>query len=653
MNAILLAAGFGTRLRPLTEHTPKCMVEVGGRPLLDNWIDALAAAGVTRFLVNTHYLSEVVRCHLEHHPLKEQITVVYEETLLGTAGTLRANHAFCEEGTTLVAHADNVCVCDWAAFFKAHANRPAGSEMTMMTFKTPNPQSCGIVELDQRGVVTAFHEKKPDPPGDLANAAVYLIEPVVMERLLAATPPIDDLSTGLLPRMMGRINTWFNHGLLIDIGTPEALERARKLCTPVPPSRSSSPASEESFTAWQKTRRFLRQPGKSLRKLVFQTPEPAVRHEMLKALGAMDSVFFEVTNDGRIGHMGGEVDVWLRERVLDGRHGRQVLLMSPDACANPHLFTYLAEKFDATISRKTWRKMLEWLPEVAARHAMRHDYYVAFGHAAASYAVHARWADQGPLFTLREADVVHAGDACEAWGMKQGGWHVCFHNREAGYAPDDDDHHAYRNADIETCLPAMREVVARGGIALRMGDPTMKPLKEEPGIVDYAHSPLRSPRLDVALTGSARCFVGSSSGLFIIASMFGVPVVAANMAPMCMHAMTRRDISMPKLYFSQKENRLLRFDEAFSSPASGHRFNHEFVKDGLRLVDNDAEDIREALKQLLDGDASMAGEPDDELLQRRYRSFFHPGHYGHGSAATISRSFLRKHRNLFPQNAPI
>lgn len=653
MNAILLAAGFGTRLRPLTEHTPKCMVEVGGSPLLDNWIAALAAAGVTRFLVNTHYLSEVVARHLASHPLRDKITVVHEQTLLGTAGTLRANHEFCEEGTTLVAHADNVCVCDWEAFFTAHAGRPAGMEMTMMTFKTPSPQSCGIVELDERGVVTAFHEKKPDPPGDLANAAVYLIEPSVIERLLASTPPIDDISTGLLPRMMGRIHTWFNDGLLIDIGTPEALERARKLCAPTTPSCVSLPAAGDSSTAWQKTRRFLRQPGKSLRKLLFQAPEPAVRREMLAALGAMDSVFFEVTNDGRIGHMGGEVDAWLRERVLDGEHGRKVLVMSSDACANPHLFTYLSEKFDATISRKTWRKTLEWLPEVATRHAVRHDYYVAFGHAAASYAVHARWADRVPLFALREADLEHARQACEAWGMRKGGWHVCFHNREAGYAPDDDDLHAYRNADIETCLPAMRDVVARGGIALRMGDPAMKPLREEPGIVDYAHSPLRSPRLDVALTGSSRAFVGSSSGLFIIASMFGVPVAAANMAPVCMQAMTRRDISMPKLYFSQTENRLLRFDEVFASPASGHRFNHEFAKDGIQLVDNDAEDILEALKELLDGDAAVPGGPEDERLQRRYRAFFRPHHYGYGSAAAISRSFLRKHRNLFPQTDPI
>jgi len=651
MKALLLAAGFGTRLRPLTNHTPKCMVEIGGSPLLDMWIESLAAAGVERFLVNTHHLSDVVRRHLESHPLRHRITVVHEETLLGTGGTLRANHAFCNEGTTLVAHADNVCVCDWKAFFKAHARRPAGTEMTMMTFKTPSPQSCGIVELDDRGVVMAFHEKQAEPPGDTANAAVYLFEPSVMERLVSASPPIDDVSTGLLPQMLGRMNTWFNNGLLIDIGTPETLERARSLCSHLPPAVEDASKAGCSPNFWKKTRTFFRQPGKSLRKLFLKGPEEAVRREMLAAMGAMETEFFEVTNSQRIGHMGGEVDVWLKERSLNDKHGRKVLVMSSDACANPHLFTYLSEKFDGTISSAVWKTLVDWLPEVSARHAIRHDYYVAIGRAAASYGVHARWAGERPLFVLHEADRMLVRETCEAWGMKKDGWHVCFHNREAGYAPDDDDHHSYRNADIETCLPAMREVVARGGIALRMGDPTMKRLAEEEGIIDYAHSPLRSPRLDVALTGSARCFAGSSSGLFIIASMFGVPVLAANMAPITIHAMTQWDISMPKLYFSEKENRLLQFDEVFSSLASAYRFNHEFVGDGLRLVDNDAEDILEALKQLLGGPA-ISSDPADELLQRRYRSLFCPNHYGYGSAATISRSFLRKHQGLFSHVDP-
>jgi mannose-1-phosphate guanylyltransferase len=229
MNALLLAAGKGTRLRPITDYIPKCLVKVGGRPLLDTWLGDLSRVGFTHFLVNTHYLSEQVTSHLSDHPLGSSLRTVWEPELLGTAGTLFANSTFVEECTTLVAHADNYCSCDWLAFIEAHRNRPSAAMMTMMTFRTPTPQSCGIVELDENGLVADFHEKKANPPGDLANAAIYIIEPEVIRFMKSLNPPISDISTELIPRLLGKIFAWHNNGTLIDIGTPESLDRANAL----------------------------------------------------------------------------------------------------------------------------------------------------------------------------------------------------------------------------------------------------------------------------------------------------------------------------------------------------------------------------------------------------------------------------------------
>jgi mannose-1-phosphate guanylyltransferase len=228
MNALLLAAGFGTRLRPLTDHTPKCLVEIAGRPLLDYWLRDLHAAGVTRFLLNTHHLADKVEAYVSQHPLRDKIQTVYEGELLGTAGTLAANADFCAQSTTLIAHADNLCLCDWAQFFQAHANRPEGAVMTMMTFRTQTPQSCGIVEIDSRGVVQQFFEKQPTDHGNLANAAIYLIEPSVIF-WLSGQPPITDISTELIPRLLGKMNTWYNERTLIDIGSPASLQSANEL----------------------------------------------------------------------------------------------------------------------------------------------------------------------------------------------------------------------------------------------------------------------------------------------------------------------------------------------------------------------------------------------------------------------------------------
>lgn len=229
MNALLLAAGFGTRLRPLTDHTPKCLVEIAGRPLLDYWLRDLHAAGVTRFLLNTHHLADKVESYVSQHPLRDSIRTVYEEKLLGTAGTLAANADFCGQETTLLVHADNLCLCSWYDFFDAHLARPPESAMTMMTFKTSAPEECGVVEIDSRGLVRAFYEKVQCPPSNLANAAVYLIEPSICKILLEADPAISDLSTELIPKIIGNIGTWENQDILIDIGTPTRLAHACEL----------------------------------------------------------------------------------------------------------------------------------------------------------------------------------------------------------------------------------------------------------------------------------------------------------------------------------------------------------------------------------------------------------------------------------------
>jgi mannose-1-phosphate guanylyltransferase len=112
------------------------------------------------------------------------------------------------------------------AFLARHQNRPAGTEITMMTFETDAPRSCGIVEEDTRGVVTAFHEKVDNPPGNHANAAVYIFEPGVLAFLDSLGRKVIDLSTEVMPHFMGRICTYHNHGYHRDIGNPESLRLA-------------------------------------------------------------------------------------------------------------------------------------------------------------------------------------------------------------------------------------------------------------------------------------------------------------------------------------------------------------------------------------------------------------------------------------------
>ncbi|MGH7119752.1 MAG: nucleotidyltransferase family protein [Acetobacteraceae bacterium] len=228
MRAILLAAGLGTRLRPVTDTVPKCLVPIHGRPLLGLWFDLLFESGaVERALVNTHWLAPRVEAFVAASPWRERVDLVMERELLGTAGTIIANRSWFGSAPVLVAHADNLTDFNVSNLIRAHTNRPTGTAITMLAFHTDSPETSGILELDARGVVRAFHEKVADPPGNLANAAVYIFEPEVADFAASLGKRVLDLSTEVIPHFLGSILSVPTRGYHRDIGSPEALRLAR------------------------------------------------------------------------------------------------------------------------------------------------------------------------------------------------------------------------------------------------------------------------------------------------------------------------------------------------------------------------------------------------------------------------------------------
>ena len=228
MNAILLAAGFGTRLQPITNTIPKCLVPIKGKPLIELWLQKLISAHIGSILINTHYLSQQVESFINNSPFKNQSIVVFEPKLLGTAGTLLKNLHFFEGEDGMLIHADNYCLADFAKFINAHENRPPGCLMTMMIFNSCNPTACGIVELDERGVVVGFHEKVSNPPGNLANGAVYILSSEMINILKTDFATKTDFSTEILGYFIGKIYTYLTEDLFIDIGTLENYNRVNR-----------------------------------------------------------------------------------------------------------------------------------------------------------------------------------------------------------------------------------------------------------------------------------------------------------------------------------------------------------------------------------------------------------------------------------------
>ena len=228
MKAILLAAGFGTRLRPLTDNIPKCLVPIKGKPLLEIWLEKLSEAGINDVLINTHYLSNKVEQFIQKCPFKNNCKLKHEEILLGTAGTLICNIDFVGHEDCILIHADNYCRENLINLIKAHKNRPSDCVMTMMTFQTEEPTKCGILELDKRNVVIGFHEKVDNPPGNIANAAIYVISQEFIAELMNKNNAYVDFSRDIIPNFINRIFSYNTNNLFLDIGTPENYNKANR-----------------------------------------------------------------------------------------------------------------------------------------------------------------------------------------------------------------------------------------------------------------------------------------------------------------------------------------------------------------------------------------------------------------------------------------
>ena len=228
MRALLLAAGLGTRLRPLTDTMPKCLVPIKGQPLLGIWLERLTQARIGPFLINTHYLAEQVETFVEASVYRNQIKLVKELKLQGTAGTLIANLEFFQGKDGLLIHADNYCLADFKDYQQAHSNRPPECLITMMTFRTTDPSSCGIVELDERGVVIGFHEKVTKPQGNLANGAVYILSAELLARMSTELNAVTDFSTEVLNQFVGQIYSYETSSVFLDVGTPGTYEQANR-----------------------------------------------------------------------------------------------------------------------------------------------------------------------------------------------------------------------------------------------------------------------------------------------------------------------------------------------------------------------------------------------------------------------------------------
>jgi len=225
--AVILAAGRGERLRPLTDGLPKPMLPIGGRPLLEHLLASLVEAGVREVAINLHHRPEAVRAYLgDGSRLGLRVVYSHEETLLGTAGALRRLETFLDSAF-FVLYGDVLSNLDLRRLAAFHRER--GGALTMALYREEDAGRCGVAEVEPGGRIRRFVEKPAEPSGSSwAAAGALVMEPWALRFLPEG---FSDLGADLFPRLLELDIPIYGcrcTGYFLDIGSPERYRRAQE-----------------------------------------------------------------------------------------------------------------------------------------------------------------------------------------------------------------------------------------------------------------------------------------------------------------------------------------------------------------------------------------------------------------------------------------
>jgi putative glycosyltransferase (TIGR04372 family) len=258
------------------------------------------------------------------------------------------------------------------------------------------------------------------------------------------------------------------------------------------------------------------------------------------------------------------------------------------------------------------------------------------------------WADakRGPLVEipkdLRErghATLREAGIAAE--------WFVAMHIREGGYHGDGPGTtRQHRSANVGDYLDAIAHISARGGAVIRLGDRSMTPLKNMPGVFDYAHSNVKSAEMDLFLCAEARLFVGTTSGLTTAVQALGTPMLLVNcISNDCQFWHDKTDFTF-RLVYDRRTKRYLSLRETYRQPLQALLIDTALLKSrGLEIHANRSQDIVDAVTYKLDGLDGKARSFQEVGLLEQYKKAMRENPFNFGAALPIPQ-FLERYAEI-------
>jgi mannose-1-phosphate guanylyltransferase len=235
VDAVILAGGLGTRMRPLTYHRPKPLLPLLGEPMVDRLVRSLPGE-VDRAILAVNYMADAIRDHLDGVDLGREVVVVEEAEPLGTAGAFR-NALGDDLGGELFFGLNGDVVASLDLERMLHAHHAHGGAGTISVWRVDDPSAYGVVELRPGGRITGFQEKPPrgKARSNLINAGTYVLRADVLDSVEIGRPC--SIEREVFPRVLDR--GLFGHafeGFWVDAGTPADYLRAnRELLASSPP----------------------------------------------------------------------------------------------------------------------------------------------------------------------------------------------------------------------------------------------------------------------------------------------------------------------------------------------------------------------------------------------------------------------------------
>lgn len=358
-------------------------------------------------------------------------------------------------------------------------------------------------------------------------------------------------------------------------------------------------------------------------------------------------------NIKRIGHLCIDVDCFIKDKILQKKSNslRNYILPAPlSKVANKALLGYF-EDYIRVVKTPFISNILYTLGQ---NFILTEDcsIYTEPTSSAKAYKIISDWGNRPPLFILKTCHEVKGINLFKKLGLSKDKWFVCIHSRESGYSSlelgnesNNDYGQSFRNSKIESYNLAVKKINSMGGLCFRVGDKTMTPIREQGKYFDMTKYE-DDGSINIFLSTKCKMFLGNSSGAFSISAIFGIPIAAANMAPLGnVFVYGYKDISIPKLYQKKRNKKLESFFNVLQTDISNIRRDDVIQNSPYHIVDNSPEDIRDMVIELLDS-IDKQRIPTESRLHKKFRNLFDNSCHSYYSKSRISKSFLKKYKFL-------